>query len=322
MAAAEADQQAGEAVLAAAVAAYQDLLGRRLLAGYALGSLAHGGFSELVSDVDLGLIVADPAQLGDRRAIGRVASSVWASGPELARRLSVFWGTPATLRGQARGGRFPPLDRLDLLEYGRLVAGQDAREGLARPGRDELLVAGAEFALRNLAGQWPGLPSRPAGPSGQPASHSGQPAGPPLRPAGLPDVLAALARWRPRPPGTVAEVRDPALLVARGPRRLTKVVLFPVRFSYTAATGEVGTNARAAEHYLASRPAPAAGLVSAALGWRRQPPADPGQAAALLERELIPLYLGYLDDHIERLQEVGASALASRFRRWRARLLA
>jgi hypothetical protein len=33
---------------------------RRLIAGYALGSLAHGGFSPLVSDVDLGLILEDP----------------------------------------------------------------------------------------------------------------------------------------------------------------------------------------------------------------------------------------------------------------------
>lgn len=43
----------GNGVLADAVAAYRVVLGDRLVAAYALGSLAHGGFSELVSDVDL-----------------------------------------------------------------------------------------------------------------------------------------------------------------------------------------------------------------------------------------------------------------------------
>ena len=47
-------------MLAKAVSAYRDALGARLIAGYALGSLAHGGFSQLVSDVDLGLILQDP----------------------------------------------------------------------------------------------------------------------------------------------------------------------------------------------------------------------------------------------------------------------
>jgi hypothetical protein len=32
----------------------------RLLAAYALGSLAHGGFSPLVSDVDFGLVLERP----------------------------------------------------------------------------------------------------------------------------------------------------------------------------------------------------------------------------------------------------------------------
>ena len=43
----------GERVLADAVEAYRVALGGRLVAAYALGSLAHGGFSELVSDIDL-----------------------------------------------------------------------------------------------------------------------------------------------------------------------------------------------------------------------------------------------------------------------------
>jgi hypothetical protein len=269
-----ADTRLGEVVLARAVSAYQAALGSRLIAGYALGSLAHGGFSPLVSDVDLGLVLQDPLRARDRLTIGRVARSVRAGGSALDQRLSVFWGTPVTLRGQRGGGRFPPLDRLDLLEYGRLLTGRDVRAGVARPGDAELLVAGAEFALDYLG-----------------------------------DALG--------------EIRAPARLAARGPRRVTKIVLFPVRFLFTAETGRVGTNALAAEHYLASGSAPAAALVTAALAWRREWPAgQEATATELLSRELTPLYVQYLEDHIARLQAAGRRRLADRFRRWRARLVA
>ena len=151
------DAHLGQAVLARAVSAYRAALGSRLVAGYALGSLAHGGFSPLVSDVDLGLILQDPLRAADRLTIRKVARSVKAGGSTLDR--GVFWGTPATLAGQGRGGRFPPLDRLDLLDYGQLLTGPDARSAVARPSRAELLVAGAEFALGylGLPGAGPGL---------------------------------------------------------------------------------------------------------------------------------------------------------------------
>jgi hypothetical protein len=282
----------GEAVLVRAVAAYRAALGSRLIAGYALGSLAPGGFSPLVSDVDLGLILDDPVRAKDRLTIRTVARSVRAGGSALDQRLSVFWGTPATLQGQRRGGRFPPLDRLDLLEYGRLLTGTDARSAVARPDRTELLVAGAEFALGYLGGA-----------------------------ARLPDRLRQRALFRSRDDDVLTEIRTPARLVSAGPRRVTKIVLFPVRFLFTAQTGQVGTNTLAARHYLASPDAPATSLVAAALAWRLEPPAD-GEAAALLGRELIPLFVHYIDDHIARLRAVGQHRLADRFHRWRTRLLA
>ena len=282
----------GEAVLVRAVAAYRAALGSRLIAGYALGSLAHGGFSPLVSDVDLGLILKDPVRAKDRLTIRTAARSVRAGGSALDQRLSVFWGTPATLQGQRRGGRFPPLDRLDLLEYGRLLTGTDARSAVARPDRTELLVAGAEFALGYLGGA-----------------------------ARLPDRLRQRALSRSRDDDVLTEIRTPSRLVSAGPRRVTKIVLFPVRFLFTAQTGQVGTNTLAVRHYLASPDAPATSLVAAALAWRLEPPAD-GEAAALLGRELVPLYVHYIDDHIARLRAVGHHRLADRFHRWRTRLLA
>jgi hypothetical protein len=288
----QADTDLGEAVLARAVSAYQAALGSRLIAGYALGSLAHGGFSALVSDVDLGLILHDPITVKDRMTIRAVVRSVRAGGSALDQRLSVFWGTPATLGGQRRGGRFPPLDRLDLLEYGRPLTGQDLRSVVARPDHAELLVAGAEFALGYLGGA-----------------------------AKLPDRLRGWARLRRRDDTVLNEIRTPLRLVSRGPRRLTKIVLFPVRFLFTAETGQVGTNTLAAEHYLASANPAAAALVTAALAWRLEPPAA-DEATALLSGELIPLYIQYIDDHIARLHAINRHRLAGRFQRWRTRLLA
>jgi hypothetical protein len=269
----QADTRLGEVVLDRAVTAYRAALGSRLIAAYALGSLAHGGFSPLVSDVDLGLILDDPVGPEDQVTIDTVSRSVRAGGSALEQRLSVFWGTSATLQGRGPGGRFPPLDRLDLLDHGRLLTGTDVRSAVARPERTELLVAGAQFALGYLGD----------------------------------DVLT--------------EIRTPSRLVSRGPRRVTKIVLFPVRFLFTAKTGQVGTNSSAARHYLASPDVPATSLVTAALAWRLEPPAGDG-AIALLSRELIPLYLHYVDDHIARLRAIDHHRLADSFERWQSRLLA
>jgi hypothetical protein len=288
-----ADTHLGEIVLGRAVSAYRAALGSRLIAAYALGSLAHGGFSALVSDVDLGLILDDPLRAKDHVTIRQVARFVKAGGSELDQRLSVFWGTPVTLPGRGHGGRFPPLDRLDLLDHGRLLTGRDVRSVVARPGGAELLVAGAEFALGYLGAEGTGLPDR----------------------------LRGWARLRRRDGDALDEIRTPSRLVARGPRRLTKIVLFPVRFLFTAQTGQVGTNARAAEHYLSQPDAPATTLVAAALSWRLGPPAD-DEATALLGQELIPLYVHYLDDHITRLRAINRHSLADSFHRWRTRLLA
>jgi hypothetical protein len=163
---------------------------------------------------------------------------------------------------------------------------------VARPEQAELLVAGAEFALGYLGGA-----------------------------RKLPDRLRDWARLRPQNDNVLNEIRAPSQLVSRGPRRLTKIVLFPVRFLFTAETGQVGTNTLAARHYLASAYAPATTLVTAALAWRLEPPAD-DEATALLSRELIPLYVHYIDDHITRLHAVDRHRLAGSFHRWRTRLLA
>jgi hypothetical protein len=280
--------------LAEAVDAYRVALGDRLLAAYALGSLAHGGFSELVSDIDLGLILSDPPPPADDSTIQVVAEAEKSNGSALHERLSVFWGTPATLRGEREGGRFPALDRLDLIENGRLLTGtDDARAGLPRPAARELVVTGAQFALDYLAGIR-GAPGRQ-----DPGWTSP----------------------RPEPEAVIEEIRSPELLIAHGVRRLTKLVLFPVRFLYTAATGRIGTNDAAAARYLSAGGAPSGDLVAAALAWRTSPPVDDLAAAALLREQMVPLYLHYIADHVARLDSLGEAELAEAFRDWRRRLV-
>ncbi|HET7048277.1 MAG TPA: hypothetical protein VFI54_08430 [Solirubrobacteraceae bacterium] len=285
----------GETVLLEAVDAYRAALGDRLIAAYALGSLAHGGFSELVSDVDLGLVLSDPPQPADSAAIQRVAESERRKGSPLHERLSVFWGTPATLAGEREGGRFPPLDRLDLLESGRLLAGSDeARSRVQRPSTEELVITGAEFALDHLAAVGP-----PAG--------SGD------------DQLGSI-----RADGSEAfeQIRSPELLAAQGVRQVTKLVLFPVRFMYTAATGHVGTNRDAVAHYLERPGTSSRRLVEAALAWRTDPPSDGAAVAELLREQVVPLYLEYVDDHIRHLGDMGRDDLEAAFEEWRRQLLA
>jgi hypothetical protein len=145
------DSASGEDVLRDVIQVGSESFGDRLVAAYALGSLAHGGFSPLVSDVDVGLILADPIQESDDESLLGVADNVRSIGSSLHSRVSLFWGTPESFAGRAAGGRFPPLDRLCLFEHGRLLSGNDVRPGLAQPTQTEVLIAGARFALDELA---------------------------------------------------------------------------------------------------------------------------------------------------------------------------
>ena len=131
--------------------------------------------------------------------------------------------------------------------------------------------------------------------------------------AGAEFALDALAEH------VIDDAPRPESLLAAGIRWTTKIVLFPVRFLFTAETGHENTNHAAVTHYLAQHDAPAAALVSAALDWRTDPP-DRDHALALLRADLLPLYRHYLDDHIERLTAAGRPELAEAFLRWRTGL--
>lgn len=266
--------KAGERVLMHAVELARTIWGQRLIAAYAIGSLAHGGFSAHVSDVDLGLILSDPLDEGDAKAVDRLLTEVKAGGVPLAERLSVYWGSLGTLSGAATGGRFPPLDLLDLKQFGRLLAGRDVRSQFPSPTLRELVVSGAEFALKRLS---------------------------------TPEVTANL--------------RNPAGIVKAGVKTLTKLVLYPVRFVFTARTGQIGMNNEAVKYFSAVEDGPAAELARRSLEWRIEPP-DPGDQGVveILHKGALPLYRIFLDDYEQRLREYGELELAQAYREWRERL--
>ena len=140
----------GEDVLAVTAGAAVEVFGDELEAVFALGSLAHGGFAPLVSDVDVALVLArlEPGSAGRVR---RVAATVRERAPgELAGRLSLFWSDLDGVRNGGDGGRLPAVDRLDLLDHGRLLHGTDRRAPAVRPTAGELVADGARFAAERF----------------------------------------------------------------------------------------------------------------------------------------------------------------------------
>jgi hypothetical protein len=138
-----------EQVIADTVQAAQTVLGTdEIEAIFMLGSLAHGGFAPLVSDVDVAIIVgATTSDTAEQMA--RVQTLVLDKGSSpLSERLSVFWADWQTVRtGEGSHSRLGPVDRLDLLDSGRLLLGSDLREPSVRPSHRELVVMSAGHIL-------------------------------------------------------------------------------------------------------------------------------------------------------------------------------
>ena len=61
--------ETGKRVLISAGELATKVFGQRLRSIYALGSLAHGGFTHLVSDVDAGIILVGPLQKAKSKSI-------------------------------------------------------------------------------------------------------------------------------------------------------------------------------------------------------------------------------------------------------------
>lgn len=125
---------------------FESQLGSSLVDAYKLGSLAHGGFSNIYSDVDVGLLLnctEAPAPMAELIAAARTLDV------EYGKKLSIFWGNP-----EFTWGRLPNLDRLDLLDHGvSLLKGH--KPEFLRPTKQEI----RDELLQSIEKSWkPRLP--------------------------------------------------------------------------------------------------------------------------------------------------------------------
>ena len=104
-------------------------LGSTLVEAYKLGSLAHGGFSDTYSDIDVGLVLScgEPP-----RGMNELITGAKALHAEYGKKLSMFWGNP-----ESNWGRLPVIDRLDLLDHGVALL-HGINPSLGRPRRVEI----------------------------------------------------------------------------------------------------------------------------------------------------------------------------------------
>jgi hypothetical protein len=125
---------------------FQMRLGSSLVDAYKLGSLAHGGFSNIYSDIDVGLLLncsEAPARIAESIAEAKTLDG------EYGKKLSVFWGNP-----EFTWGRLPNLDRLDLLDHGVPLLNAHKPQ-FRRPTKQEI----HDELLRSIERSWkPRLP--------------------------------------------------------------------------------------------------------------------------------------------------------------------
>lgn len=131
----------------------QNIFKERLIACYSFGSLARGGFRPEISDIDIAIILASPLQeKQDQESVAHATAEIIHLNPALGRKLSLFWTSLDLLQSKsAHGGRFPLLDRLDLVNDGILLTGKDIRKEIALPNKEEIDIEIAEFVLHDLA---------------------------------------------------------------------------------------------------------------------------------------------------------------------------
>ena len=108
---------------------FQSQLASSLVEIYKIGSLGHGGYSAIYSDIDVCLLLSSFAPPD-----GMAELIAWAKAidDEYGKKLSVFWGNP-----EFSWGRLPVIDRVDLLDHGVPVL-HGHRPDFRRPAKAEI----------------------------------------------------------------------------------------------------------------------------------------------------------------------------------------
>jgi hypothetical protein len=128
----------------------QEMLGDRCMSVYLMGSLARGAFSEVASDIDIGLILRGTLQENDISIIEEIQANAVANSPQINNNVSIFWGNIESINGETDDGRYPPFDRLDLIDHALLLWGVEVRDQLIKHTKEELIIASAEFSIDYL----------------------------------------------------------------------------------------------------------------------------------------------------------------------------
>lgn len=240
---------------------------------YFIGSLAHGGFSEFCSDIDIACIFNDHVTIHEaEKIIFEFQKMVL---PFSNDRLSIFWGTCASINSsESEFGRFPLLDKLDLIEYGHLFFGRECRSQLIRPSHKDLLIDSCQFALNRLF----------------------------------------------KDKNILNKILNPVLLV-NDLRMMTKLILFPARFIYTAQTGDVAINHVSVEYFIQNQPDDS-GIIQL-LKYAEHVRmtgilSDKKEALNLLFKYLAPLYKIYIGIYKGLMTSYGQFSLVSDLENWNA----
>ena len=122
----------------------QKIFGTRVISLYTFGSLGeHGDFSSC-SDVDV-VLMLDKLNDSDQATITALCDEIKSTELEFADRLSVFWASYQGDDFESGRGRFPSLDRLDLIRHAKLLYGEDRRNELKEPSQKDMVLDSAQF---------------------------------------------------------------------------------------------------------------------------------------------------------------------------------
>jgi predicted nucleotidyltransferase len=134
-----------------ALEATRRVLGDRLVAAYAIGSLAHRAFRPLVSDVDV-MLLLDDCDEETVRDVGRVERlTVERTSADMAGRVSFFFLDAARFADPPPTARAASIQRLDLLRNGVLAYGDGSVLASARePAHAEVIAEMARLAIDRL----------------------------------------------------------------------------------------------------------------------------------------------------------------------------
>ena len=128
----------------------QNLFPNSSLSIYVMGSLARGGFSESTSDIDLG-VICDKSFQNTKERFSSIKGMLKQKHRLIKNNISIFYGSISEINNKKGEFRYPPFDRLDLIKHALLISGNEVREKLIEPKKEELLIATAKFALGYLA---------------------------------------------------------------------------------------------------------------------------------------------------------------------------